>query len=259
MIISGTIVKNRFGLQGQMSVWEGSASRQVLLPHTYAVYLEGKERSPTQTQKSLVTLPSFKPGTYFPYHFPDVKFKIIGYALHVKEKPETWIKEEKAYLSGIPPLPVENWEPSSPLPEGSIHLKSYGNTFQPFRIIALRTADLQEAFRQAYLQGLIVRIQTKENDGEALEVPLHETLLAPLPYGKGFLSTSLHLSNSTEEAYLQFHWSHQENKDQGKVFRSSARGGSAVCQIRSVRPPEWTFYCRSDASAPDALSCGRAR
>lgn len=133
MIISGTIVKNRFGLQGQMSVWEGSGSRQVLLPRTYAVYLEGKDYSSTQTQASLVALPSFKPGTYFPYHFPDVKFKIIGYAPHVKEKQEAWIKEDKAYLSGIPPIPVDIWEPPSPFLKGAFILKLMETLFNRSR------------------------------------------------------------------------------------------------------------------------------
>lgn len=227
MIISGTIVKNRFGLQGQMSVWEGSGSQQVMLPQTYALHLEGKDPSSTGTQASLVTLSSFKPGTYFPYHFPDLKFKIIGYAPHVKEKPEAWIKEEKAYLSGIPPIAVATWEPSSPFPEGSIHLKAYGSTFQPFKIIALRTGDLQEALRQAYLQGLILRIQMKEGKGTPLEVPLQEALLASLAYGEGFLSTTLYLSDHNEEACLQFHWSHQKGHDQDN-FSVPLQGAEAL-------------------------------
>src|SRR5262249_46812613 len=82
MILAGTMIKNRFGLQGQMSIWEGSASQQVLLPHTFALHVEGRPHLAEDPVGCMLPLPSFRPGIYFPYLFPDLKCRLIAYAPH---------------------------------------------------------------------------------------------------------------------------------------------------------------------------------
>lgn len=184
MIISGTMIKNRFGLQGQMTVWEGSGSNSLLIPHTYALAIEKKD-----SEKSFIPLPSFRPEIYFPYHYPELKCKIIGFAPHAKEKKEAWIKGNKTYISGVPSLVVEEWNSSLPFPKGQIHLKVLGESLTPINFVALKSAD--QIARAAYLQDLSLRI---EENGHPFVIPLQEALDNPFAYGDGFFTAALDLS-----------------------------------------------------------------
>lgn len=231
MVIAGTMIKNRFGLQGQMLIWEGSGSQQVLLPHTFALLIEGKAPSSLQTQPSLIPMPSFRSATYFPFHFPDLKCKIIGYAPHVKEEPKAWIKENKVSIAGVPHLPLEQWEASAPLPEGSTSLIPLGNFLNPWKVIALQTADVREAFEQAYLQGLTLRLKMKEKPGESLDIPLQKALHAPFTFAEGIFAAQLTLPDSSSEGNilpaLQLHWKDREGKDQ-ESFSIPLQGADAL-------------------------------
>ncbi len=110
MIIAGTIIKNRIGVQGNLTIWEGSSGQKVLLPNTYALSVEKHDG-----QKGEIALSSLEPWqTHF---IKDLKVKIVGMAPHVTEKWETWIKGKQALITGIPPLPVSEWNPSVSLPE----------------------------------------------------------------------------------------------------------------------------------------------
>lgn len=181
MIISGTIIKNRYGLQGQMSIWEGSGSQEVLLPHTFSLYIE------SENNHSAIALPSFQSTIYFPYHFPSLSCKVIGYAPHVKEKLETWIKEDKLYVSGIPPLSVEPWG------GGSLHHKAG----RDLKIMALRTDKPEEAAQLAYLQGLMLHLR---KDEQTTKIALADALQEPF----GEVTALLHLSPS--ESTLEIQW-----------------------------------------------------
>lgn len=228
MIIGGTMIKNRFGLQGQMSVWEGSASRQVLLPHTYAIYLEGKEPGIRQVKSSMMPLDSFRQNIFFPHHFPDVKCKLIGYAPHAAEKPEAWIKESKGYLSGFPPLPVQNWDISQPLPPGSSHLRAMGNSLETWSIKILRTAHVQEAILQTYLEGLTLRMKEKDGTVDPLEIPLQKALQEPFTYADALFSLSLHFpADHTSALFLALNWASAEGGGKGK-FSISLKGDNAL-------------------------------
>lgn len=252
MVIAGTILKFRYGLQGQMSVWEGSGSAQVTIPNTFAIHVEGKERS-----ASLVALPSFQPRLYFPFDYPDVKCKIIGYASHVTQKPETWIKENKAYLAGVPPLPVDEWTTSSPFPKGSIHLKARGKSLQPFNITALRTPNVEDAYRQAYLQGLHVRLKMKNDQAEALEIPLEEALASQIAYAEGWMTTSLHLplsvAENVEPAFIRFQWISLEGNEK-EDFLLSLKGTEALL-VHSNTSNDWKPRFTVDLIRPHPALC----
>ena len=211
MILAGTMIKNRYGLQGQMMLWEGGGSHQVLLPHTYALHIEKKTLPFQKTVSSLIPLPTFRPEIYFPYHFPELKFRLIGYAQHVKDKKETWLKENILYVSGMPPLPVEEWKMTSPFPIGSTHLFKRGETSERYRMIAIRTQNLQQALREAYLHDLTLHLADK-NGREAIEIALKDVLESPIRFAEGIVSASLTLPQTEEDkAHLHLHWQHQEN------------------------------------------------
>lgn len=190
MVISGTMIKNRFGLQGQMAVWEGSGSQSVLIPHSYALAIDRRDRSSEKMEKEIISLSSFRPSIFFPFYFPELKFKLIGFAPHVKGAFETWIKEDKLYVSGVPPFPLSLWDPPLPFPAGTIHLKAVGDALHPILFQAIKTDHLPEAIKRSYLHDLFLKIEDK-GKREPLVIPLQEAL--EKPFGDGFFSAELHL------------------------------------------------------------------
>lgn len=190
MIIAGTIIKNYWGLQGQLAVWEGSGNQHVLLPHTHALYLEKKDDHST----SLIPLDSFHRKVYYASAFPELKCKVLGYAPHVKERWETWIKGPKAYLGGFPPFPIQEWSETQPFPEGSI-LPLRG----PWQISALRTPHVSQALQHAYLHDLKLRLISKTNPENRMEIPVSQAIQKTFYFDEGTWTISLHLAENPEE------------------------------------------------------------
>lgn len=211
MIIGGTMIKNRFGLQGQLTVWEGSGNQHVVLPHTHALLIEGKEES--SPANSLIALHSFRPDIYSPFHLPQLKCKLIGYAPHVKEELETWIKGPNAYIAGFPPIPVQEWHPSESFPEAIPYHFTLSTNYPTWSILALRTSHVKEAIEQAYLQNLIIQMKPKEMDEEELilRIPLQEALHSPFSFMQRKIQANLELpifENDKEEKipFLKLSW-----------------------------------------------------
>jgi hypothetical protein len=194
MIIGGTILKNRLGLQGNLSVWEGSGNQHVSLPYTYAISIDEKGHSPDSTKNSLLNLDSFQPNIYYPFHFPHLKCKVIGYAPHVKENLETWIKGTRAYIAGFPPIPVQDWEQSQPFPEGKDYRFTRLAAPNTWTILSLRTPDLQQALHKSYVQGLFLQLKAKDGSSETVTIPLSEAIEKPFSFAQGNVSAFLQLS-----------------------------------------------------------------
>jgi hypothetical protein len=231
MIIGGTILKNRWGLQGQLSVWEGSGNQHVLLPHTFALSIEASASDTLLSKNHLIALDSFQPNIYYPFHFPHLKCKLIGYAPHVKESLETWIKGSHAYIAGFPPLLVESWNPPQPFPKGTIHFFNMAKSPNPWSIVVLRTSGIQQALQQGYLKDLILKLKIKDESDHFLEIPLEKALQEPISLALGTLSIQLELSDSFFETgdipSLHFYWqSSQENEE--KHFILALQGQEAL-------------------------------
>ena len=229
MMISGTMIKNRWGLQGQLTVWEGSGNQHLLLPHTYALLIEDKEKS--MHPHSLIALDSFRPDIYYPFHFPQLKCKVIGYAPHVKEKLETWIKGSQAYIAGFPSIPVHDWEPTQIFPIAGAYRFALATNFPTWSILALRTSHAEEALRNAYLQGLTLRLRSKEALAESLEIPLQQALQHSFAFAGGMWNTTLDLSllfwDEQTPPFLNFRW---KSQDEGRKeeFTVPLRGQDAL-------------------------------
>ena len=221
MIIGGSIIKNRLGLQGQLSVWEGSGNQHVMLPHTYALSIEEKENSSHSTKNSFIFLDSFHPNIIYPFHFPHLKCKVIGYAPHVKQNLETWIKGSQAYIAGFPPVPVQNWEPSQLFPEGNDHPFALAANPHAWNILPLRTSHVQQSLQQAYLQDLSLHIKAKDGSDNTLKMPLQKALDESFSFAQGNFSAILHLtypfSDQHEGPTLDLCWRSQNGHYEERV------------------------------------------
>jgi hypothetical protein len=147
MIIAGTIIKNRVGVQGNLSIWEGSGGQNILIPNSYSLHVEKREG--TKTEYPLASLEPWQTLQKEP--LPELKLKIVGMTPHSNEKWETWVKGNQAIIAGIPPIPIVEWNTSSPLPEPLTVPISKENNWQ---VLAVRTDNIHDLIQHAYFEGL---------------------------------------------------------------------------------------------------------
>lgn len=252
MMISGTMIKNRIGLQGQLTVWEGSGNQHVILPHSYALSIENKEESP----QDLIQLNSFQPNIYFPFHFPQLKCKLIGYAAHVKQELETWIKGPKAYIAGFPSIHVQDWNTSDPFPEAITYHFARATHFPTWSILALRTSHVQEAIEQAYLQNLSLQLRTKEDNPQILNIPLKKALEHSFNFTKGKIDSTLTLPSSESDILpsLKLVWTSLENPDHANQSTISLQGQDALLIQPNLHPWSKQLF-NADLYRPSPLLC----
>lgn len=195
MIIAGTLVKNGFGLQGNMILTEGSGSNIVILPHSYGLHIEKRDPS-IHEDIAMATLDS---RSYHPAHLPELSIRILGQTPHAAESFSTWIKGNHAFISGLPPLPVHPWKMEDPLPK-PIQAPIEG---QIWDFLALRTGDKDQAIQEAYLHQLKLNLA-----GESY--PLKQC-----PYVAEL---------STKKGILKIDW-------KGKQYRIALQGNQALYPI----------------------------
>jgi hypothetical protein len=195
MIISGTMIKNQKGLQGNLSLWEGSAGQEVLLPNSYSLHVENQ--AGTQSHYDLATL---EPRQTLQKSFlPELKLKVLNSFPHVRDKWETWIKGEQAIISGLPPLPVNDWLQAEPLPKAILLPLSQENNWT---ILAVKTDHIDELIKAAYLSDLEIALVLPGESANDLHKDLLETSrlqkTLDLSYSDGFQNPYLEIQHEDE-------------------------------------------------------------
>lgn len=103
MVISGTLLKYSFGLQGTVTLKEGTSSRWVVLDHTQALSLQ-KRGSDTWHQ---IPLEKSVWGTLKTHYEHDhLSLDIRGWSPHGEEKIHSWIKGDHLSFLHMPPIPL---------------------------------------------------------------------------------------------------------------------------------------------------------
>jgi ResB-like family len=106
MILAGVLIKNYFGVQGQMMIIEGSGNDKILVSESQGVIIEKKqffnETKKIQTSVSLDSL--LKNKSTFPSdveHFPEIELKLTGYFPHAEQHLGTSVKDDLTIKSLI--------------------------------------------------------------------------------------------------------------------------------------------------------------
>lgn len=131
MIIAGVMIKNSFGVQGQMGLIEGAASDTLIIPETYVLHVHKRDGN---QQFSLQESP------------------LIHYYPHCRQFYETWIKGKFAFLEGIKPFPVYTFDGSDVKP--SSRMKIPHDRFEYWDLYAYLAEDAQEVAKLVYQEGL---------------------------------------------------------------------------------------------------------
>lgn len=209
MIIGGTLLKNKIGLQGNLSVWEGSGSNKVLIPHTHALSIENIQQNYT-----ILPIRFDKQELYQPAMFQDLSFKMLGYCPHVKEKIETWIKGDWAYISGHPPMQVNQWDDQKK--QINFVQLPLQDDVKPWQVAAIKTDNLQELINYTYLQNLKIAISSKLNPENIIELPLEEIINRQILFDGGTLQAALSLSQTFaaqfDDPHIEIKWEEEPIK-----------------------------------------------
>lgn len=155
MILGGALLKSYFGIQGRMTIAEGTASQRVFLSNTYALHVEAQDPlHPLQTVAYQIPLHSLQPGPPVQEERLGMQIDFLRSTAHTVELQETWIKEDKGEIAGLPAFPIG--VPQKMRIDGS-----------EWNVIALRSPDPEEEAQKLYLNHLKLLIK-HDPSGEIL-------------------------------------------------------------------------------------------
>ncbi len=207
MIFGGLLIKSYDGVQGTMSLVEGSGAQEIFLPDSYSLLVEKREdETPESTKKAYYSLKNHTPRSLLNAHdgnFSDLKIQLLAYTPHSQENLDSWIKQDHARISGLSSFPVNAWdkEQSDSLMSTTTLVNSV-----PWDFFAIRCDDINAAAYKAYTQAIKIQISDPVTQETLLDVPLAHILNSPFIWDQGTLSAKLQLRYSPqlgwEEAVL---------------------------------------------------------
>lgn len=100
MILGGTLIKSYKGIQGSMSLLEGSESQTLLIPETRAIQVTS--RSGLKDQYKLTPQLTLKKSAED--RFPNLDIQLVGFAPHSTIAYESWVKGNQVFVQGLKPF-----------------------------------------------------------------------------------------------------------------------------------------------------------
>lgn len=193
MIIGGTLIKNSFGVQGTMTMLEGSGTNQISLAGTYALSIEKREGNDLDNTRRISLPISLKEERVQTKIFPELSFKVISFHPHVKESLSMWIKGNQGIIQGFPPFPVYSWDSPPHLLPMSTRIQT---PQQAWDVLAVKTDQIQDILLQAYLQGTTVLLSSKDESRTQQEIPLLDLIQSSVSFANGTLHGQLKMDYS---------------------------------------------------------------
>ncbi|MCH9609038.1 MAG: hypothetical protein S4CHLAM45_09230 [Chlamydiales bacterium] len=177
MLFGGALVRGYFGTQGVVSLIEGTGSSQILLPNTYALYIEQDDHV------SVIPIHPKKGGA-LPSPIPNLSLAVVDWVPHVEEKQNGWIDQKNGHIFGFPPFPVFEWN-QGPLPTS---LKT-----SDYTITAIKSGDVDGIAKQlansaialVNTDGEEITLLAKNKEGELYQAPLDNELMVVIDRGYG--------------------------------------------------------------------------
>jgi hypothetical protein len=156
MILAGCLIKSYYGVQGTMTVLEGSASQQITIADTYAIRVDRRDPKNFSGQvRSVRHYPLNRSFSgVFERHltdtiadqeppFAEIDLSLIAYSPHSQSRVISWIKGDHAVIKGLKPFKVHDWPSSEvPLPIGT-RAFVYEDE-EPWSFYAFRSDDVEK-------------------------------------------------------------------------------------------------------------------
>ncbi len=168
MVISGTLVKTRYGTQGVMSLLEGGETNRLLVKEKKVLHVERGDRYvqwPVSPEEIVVDADS------------GLHAKLLGFTPHGLEVLNGWVKGDFGTAMGLPPLPLGQVVTTHLTPD------------MLWEVRTLRTPDVDGAIEEALRQSTLHLSDSQ--DRLVLSLSLQEALQAPVALPQGDLEVQI--------------------------------------------------------------------
>lgn len=205
MLLGGAILKSYLGTQGSMGITEGTGNERIFVPDTYVVHVEKKDpKFPSKTitknyplQKSMWK--GFHSNIQLDEKFNELQINLLEYASHSHERFETWIKGNKAVISGFIPFSANDWQDSninSDILQASGRIRLHSSSSQLWNVLAGHTQNIAEIAEKGYLQGLQIIVKDTISEEVLFQGLLSDALKTGLDITHGKIALKLHFNYS---------------------------------------------------------------
>ena len=104
MILGGTLIKSHYGVQGTLSLMEGSASQDIFLSDTNSIQVSKRTEEGKWVKKEFPLNKQLKLKDLKQNLFPELDVQLVGYAPHTKVQYESWFKGNQVFIEGLKPF-----------------------------------------------------------------------------------------------------------------------------------------------------------
>lgn len=203
MILAGVLAKHYFGVQGTMSLAEGTASDEILLSNTYAIHVENKNLEPTRYPLRKNLQGDFKGLIAQNDH--TLSIHLAEFQPHCTEHLAGWVKKSHAFIGGYKPIPLYHVaEKDEILPLGGQAKLHHPESFF-WDLYALKTSDPEKTIVKLYTQHARATFTDRIKKEIIREIPLEmvlkdqgELVLNFIPK-KGLTSTLLKINRGNQD------------------------------------------------------------
>lgn len=179
MILGGVLAKHYFGVQGSMSLSEGTGSHQILEANTYAIHVNKKNSMKGFNYPLQKTIGgSFRSD--IAQEEGQFTLLLAEFYPHSKEYLESWIKGSHVTINGLKPMPlhvVNSQDDELPV-GGRVRFLSLDAT--AYHLYALKTEAIEKALTRLYTQHARLKISSRLSGAIVLEASLKDLLFNPL-------------------------------------------------------------------------------
>jgi len=226
LILAGTIAKNAWGLQGSMGIYEGSASRSVLIQNEYALRFEERNSG------KVVQIPLRK--TLFGKFHPEIDGSSIGLEItlldaspHSIENRELWIKDNRLHLWGLTPLSLDCDTLVQLHPEFNQKWLVRGE-------ICENPIDRAHEFIRS--EGILHLIHS-ESDQIIKKIPLSEALAGPTQFSGGMVHAEWKFDPTNSVDSIEFTFEHTGTSEKINLPLTGDGAGIPIRQKKYLGKP----------------------
>lgn len=200
MVLAGVLIKSYFGVQGSLTLIEGSASDELILSESYALSIESKSDKEPQFftfDKNFLRYSLLKPADK-----PDnplyetLSLTLLNATPHSIEHIDSWVKGGYLSLIGVPLFPIKkilSTDETLPLP---IRTRLPQTKEKAWDLLALSSDKTAEIAERAYQRAMHITIRNTVSKKKLFSGPL-EKLLDKMP---------LNTTEGSINAHLDFSW-----------------------------------------------------
>lgn len=172
MIISGTFIKNVWGLQGHLIITSGSANNKVVLSRgSYSLAVEEKNTRTIETYDLTPNLFGAIPKKLKSAHFP-YEIETMGFFPHGEETLFSWFKDGFLFINGLNPLPVSYWDSKKEvLPLLQLE---FSKDLPLTDLYAIKSENPEETIRALFQKETVFSLKFTEEDKSSHKIYFEE-------------------------------------------------------------------------------------